>query len=118
MQRDSERRADVCGRQRIRERDRPRNVRRPAVAAAGGQAHESSGDVAERDARRKDVAGRPEQAVPRDVPETDNDRENQAPVEHAAGSARGQQVSRRSAELIEVDDEQEQLAPISAAMMM
>ena len=39
-------------------------------------------------------------------------------VEHAAGAREGQQVSRRSAELIEVDDEQEQLAPISAAMMM
>ena len=40
VQRHAERRADVGGRERIRERDRPRHVRRLAVAAAGEQAAE------------------------------------------------------------------------------
>ena len=110
MQRDAERRADVRGGQRVGERDRPRHVGRPSVAAAGGQAPEPAGDVAERDARREHVARRPErQPVAGDVPEGDDDREDQAAVEHAARPRQRQQVLRRRAELIEVDDEQQQL---------
>ena len=85
VQRHAERRADVGGGERIGERDAHGTRRRLAVAAAGEQAAEAADDVAERDARREHVAGRPQrQADAADVPERDDDREDQAAVEHAA----------------------------------
>ena len=95
MQRHAERRADVGGRERIGERDPPRQRRRLAVAAAGEQAAEAADDVAERDARREDVARRPErQPDLADVPERDGDGEDQAAVEDAARAGERQQLAR------------------------
>ena len=95
VQRHAERRADVGGGERIGEGDRPRHRRRLAVAAAGEQAPEPADDVAERDARREHVAGRPQrQAGAADVPQRDGDRENQAAVEHAARARQRQQLAR------------------------
>ena len=110
VQRDAERRADVGGGQRVGEVTAHGTSVGLAVAAAGGEAAEPAGDVAERDARREHIAGRPErQAVSGDVPEGHADREDQAAVEHAARPGQRQQVGRRAAELVEVDDQQQQL---------
>ena len=88
----------------------PRHGRRLAVAAAREEAAEAADDVAERDARREHIAGRPQrQAGAADVPERDDDREDQAAVEHAARARQRQQLARIGAERAEVGDEQQQL---------
>jgi hypothetical protein len=66
--------------------------------------------MAERNARRKHIARRPErQLVLPDVPEGNDDRENQATVEDAARTREREQLRWGAPELIEVDDEEQQL---------
>ena len=98
MQRDAERRADVGGRFRVRERDRPGHVGRTAVAAPRHQTAQPADGVAERYAWREHIARRPERhLVPPHVPERDRHGGDEAAVEHAARADDREQLARDSA---------------------
>src|SRR4051812_25046858 len=102
MERDIERRADVRGRKWILECDRPRHVRWFSKAAARKETPEPADDVAERDAGREDIAGRPErQSHTADVPERHRDGDDQPSVEHAAFAQKVEQFRRVALERLE-----------------
>ena len=82
----------------------------PAVTASRHQAAEPADDVAERDARREHVARRPErQLVAPDIPERDERGGDEAAVKHAARSGEHENLVGVVAEVVEVDEEQQQL---------
>ena len=84
--------------------------RRLPVTAAGEQAAETADDVAQRDARRKHVARRPQrQADPPDVHERHGDRQDQPSIEDAARSQQCEQFARIRPEGAEIGEEQQQL---------
>ena len=75
---------DVCGRQRVREGDTPRQLGRLTVAAACHEAPDPTDRLPEHDPGGKRVAGRPDgKTVAADVPKGDADGGDQAAVEDA-----------------------------------
>ena len=101
VERHVERRADVLRRGLAVEGDRPRHRRRPAEAAAGEEAAEAADrrGRARSPARTRRSSSRSASGAAADVPERDDDRGDQAAVEHAARAHQVQQSRRARGEL-------------------
>ncbi len=110
MERNVQRRADVRRGKRIGKRDRPWHVGRAAVAASRHQAAESANHMAEGDPRREHIARGPEgQLVAPDIPERDERGRDETAVEHTARPGEHENLVGVVAEIVEIDEEQEQL---------